>query len=408
MKIAIISDWHLGYKWGSDLQTDSYSQLEQAFEQISNKDVDLVLCSGDLFDKKDPSPDEIYECIKILKNVKLENKIDLENNKEKLKIPMISIIGNHEYRGQDYKSVVHLLEIFGFLKFIHLSSINIEDPKGKDIEVFGMSGIPDKYALDVLKKWNPIANINKYSILLLHQTIKEYIPVDNEMIASISISNLPKNFELIINGHIHYSSIEQINNSQTLLLPGSTIFTQNKKIESKKPKGIYYLNTITNNLEFEEIKNARSVFYIDLKINEEDTEEIENKIHTNIKQIIGKIKEKEKEISKKPIVRLRLKGKLKKGSFSKNLKLNNIIKNYEDSIYLNIVNNIEETKLKESIQKLKELQMQNKDLESLSKELFNKQIKKTNISDDFDYNRIFDILDKKDYLKKIKEIIYES
>ena len=151
MKIAITSDWHLGYLWGDPkLEMDSFTHLSETFSIIKEEKVDLVLVSGDLFDKQTPVPEVFYEAINLFNKVIIENKLNLKTDEQILKIPMIGIPGNHEYRGKGYKSTIELLEIMGFIKYLHGDSITINN-----VSVFGLSGIPDKYALDVLKKWNP-------------------------------------------------------------------------------------------------------------------------------------------------------------------------------------------------------------------------------------------------------------
>ena len=173
MKIAIISDWHLGLNWKTNLEMDSFMQLSEAFKQIKEENIDLILCAGDLFDKTLPNHEVYYEAIKLLNNVNIENKIDLKNtNNQKLKIPMIAIIGNHEFRGKDFKSTVELLEVMGFLKVLHANSIKIKH-NHENINIFGLAGVPDSFAKEILNKWNPTPIENKSNILIKHKTLKE-------------------------------------------------------------------------------------------------------------------------------------------------------------------------------------------------------------------------------------------
>lgn len=396
MKIAIISDWHLGYKWKTEFEMDSFAHLEQAFKQIKENNVDLIICCGDLFDVREPSLDEIYEAIKLLNKVDIENKINLKNENKLLKIPLLTIIGNHENRGKDHKSPVHLLEEMGFLKLLHCSNICLEE---NNVCVYGMSGVPEKYAKDILEKWSPSPKEENYNILLLHQTIKEYVPIDDEMVGTISLSNIPKGFDLVANGHLHWSDKKQLNEKTTFILPGSTITTQQKKIESNQDKGFFIINTKTKEIAFEKIENTRPSFYEPISFTETNIADVEEKVKKTIEEILTK------DLEKKPLIRIMLKGTLKDGETIKELNLLGLEKKYPE-IYLSFNNKLQEKTIKDNIQKLRELKSQNKDISEMSKEIFLEtisQIKK----DDFDYERLFDILKNND-LKKAKELIYEK
>lgn len=400
MRIAIISDWHLGLNYNTELKEDSFNNLFSALKQIERQDIDLILAPGDLFDfanaDKDNSYQEVlFETISLLKEINIENK--LENLDTKL--PIIAIIGNHEYRSKDYITSVELLENIGFLKILKKDNILFEKEK---IAVFGMTAIPEKYALEYLKeKFKPKAFPDYFNILMLHQSIKEYLPFEeDEMVASISLSDLPSGFDIIINGHLHWSSVVDLPQGPRFVLPGSTITTQVRKKETEKPKGYFVLDTSKpkeEQLVFFEIKDLRKTYYLDLKFKKNNKEEIAT-------TIIEELEKLEKNKDKKAIVRVRLKGELEDGEFLKNLNLNDIKKKYQDYFYLNFKNEIEEKKLKESIEQLKKLQTENKNIKDLAKEIFFEQIEQTKITKDFDYKRVYSLLENND-VSKAKELL---
>ncbi len=404
MKIAVISDWHLGVDWGSELEKDSFSNLRQAFIQIQDKNIDLILVPGDLFDQNTPNQEILYDAINLLADINVENKIDLKNHSNrKLKLPMISIIGNHEYKGKDQKSTVHLLEAIGFTTFLHKSNITITKDSEK-INVFGLSGIPDKYALDVLKDWDPKPVPNEYNILMIHQSIKEYLPFEDDMISTISLSHLPKDFNLIINGHLHWSSVEKLDSEAIFILPGSTVTTQLKKLETEKEKGFFIIDTVNNAVDFEKIDGVRKTYYIDLKFNKEKSEEVLKKIKEEINKKLLETKPEDK----KPLIRVRIKGDLDIGQYNKDLNISNLKKEFENKTILSITNNLEEKSLKESIDKLKEIQSkENVNINDTSVEIFFEQIEQLPISKDFDYKRIYDLL-KNNNIEKVKEILLQE
>lgn len=399
MRIAIISDWHLGYDSEGELKEDSFTNLFCAFKQIEKQEVDLILAPGDLFDVSIPSQEIVFKAINLLNEIDIFNTLEIKNAFGKtLKLPMLAIVGNHEYRGKDYVSTVELLESIGFLKNLKADSYIFENEK---IAVFGMSGIPEKYALSYLKeKFNPIPKLGYFNVLMIHQSIKEYLPFEDEMVASISLGDLPSGFDLIINGHLHWSSIVDLPQGQRFILPGSTVTTQVKKKETEKPKGYFILDTIKpkeEQLEFFEIKDIRQTHYLDLKFQKNSLDEIKNKI-------ISEIDALEKNPEKKAIVRIRLKGNLEDGQFLKDLNLNDIKKKYSDFFYISIKNEIEEKKLRESLEQLKKLQTENKNTKDLAKDIFFEQIEQTKISKDFDYKRIYELLEEHQ-VNKAKEVL---
>ncbi len=395
MKIAIFSDWHLGLNFGTDLEMDSFVQLSQAFLQIKEKNIDFIITCGDLFDKTKPSHEVYFEAIHLLNQVNIENKLKIKSRLDRiLKIPMIGIIGNHEYLGKDYKSTVELLEVMDFLRVVHADYITIEK-ENERVSVFGLSGVPDRFSKDILEKWNPKPIQDSYNILLIHQSIKEYLPFESEEM--LSLSNLPKGFDIIANGHLHWSVSEKINEKTTFLMPGSTVSTQNKKIESEKEKGFFILDTKTNSLEFEAIKNVRKVYYLDLDLKKSDPFAVKEKIILEIE----KIKEKHE---KKPFLRIRIKGELLKGYFLKDVNLKEIQEKYKDLFYISFANKLEEQKLKESVERLKNIEQNKGNVFEISKDIFFEQIKQTNISKDFDYQRFFEVLYNGN-LEKAKQII---
>lgn len=398
MKIAIFSDWHLGLNFQDEIGNDSFNNLLQAFTQIKERDVDVIISCGDLFDKKDLDHEIYYKAIELLNKVDIENNIGLKSRDGKLlKIPMISITGNHEFKGKDYKSTGDVLEVGGYLKNLHAERVTIEKEDEK-ITVFGISGLDDRFFVDVLKKWNPKPIEGHYNILLIHQSIAEYLPIKEEGVPSLS--NLPSGFDIIVNGHLHWNIVEKINEKTRFLMPGSTVSTQNKKIESDKEKGFFILNTKTNDLFFESIKDTRKIYYLDLKINQKNPIDIKE-------EIIERIEKLEKNKEKKPLLRIVLKGELLKGYFLKDIDLKEIQEKYKDDFYISFSNKLLEEKLKESIEKLKSIETEKGDVFERSRQIFFEQIKQTNISKDFDYERLFNILYNND-VEKAKEVILKE
>ncbi|HOZ36031.1 MAG TPA: DNA repair exonuclease [archaeon] len=383
MRIGIISDWHLGVDFDNELGKDSFTNLFLAFKQLETQDIDLLLVPGDLFDVSKPEPEVLFEAINLLNEINIKNKY----TEIKAKIPILAIIGNHEYRSKDYITTVELLESLGFLKLLKADCLKFEKEK---IAIFGMTALPEKMALSYLKeKFNPQPLKGYYNILMIHQSIVEYLPFEDEMVATISLSDLPSGFDVIVNGHLHWSSIIDLPQGPKFLLPGSTVTTQIKQKETEKPKGYFIIDTDKKEIDFCQIKDIRKVYYIDLKFSKKTVSDI-------ISMIKAELEKLEKTPNRKAIVRIRLKGELEDGESLKNLNIESLKKDYSEFFYISLKNEISEKRLKESIEQLKRLQSENKNVSELAKSIFSEQIEQTKISKGFDYRRIYELLENGD------------
>lgn len=64
MKIAVLSDIHLGYAWGTERGDDPFDALKEAVERIL--DCDMVLIAGDMFDSKNPGVEILSRSMEII------------------------------------------------------------------------------------------------------------------------------------------------------------------------------------------------------------------------------------------------------------------------------------------------------------------------------------------------------
>ncbi len=304
--ISITSDFHLGYGYNTERENDCFFVLEELLKEQS----DLILFAGDLFDSRVPRLEVLSEAMHFLAKLKdSESKIkfiecDKKINKRAIHgIPFISIYGNHDRR-PNLINPVQSLEKAGLLINLHCQKIVFE-LNGEKIAVHGMSHVPEKYSKDVLMEWNPEPVPGAKNILLLHQNIDPFIYSDGDDV-NMKISDLPKGFDLIVNGHIHWKNEVQLNEGK-LILPGSTVQTQLNKKESKIRKGYFILDP---ELKFKEIKQ-RDFYYEKANTNEEVEEFLKNL--------------PEKELN--PIIKIQIKNTSK-------LDLNIIEKKYKDKSIL--------------------------------------------------------------------------
>jgi len=292
MKITLLSDTHFGFKEGEELGNDSFEIIEEIIDE--NKDSDILIICGDIFDSRNPKYKVVEKFISSTKNFwgqKSDLKIVSSSKKlyENHRKPIITIYGNHDRPLGKEVGVLEMLETSEVLINLNKDYITFEK-NGEKVSIFGMGNVQENLAKDNLFSWNPQPIQNSFNILLLHQNIYPYIFQYSEY--SLELSSLPKNFNLIVNGHYHSKVFEKIGNT-TLIMPGSIITTQFKEEEAKSEK--YYFNIFTENGNVEEKKIKRARKFIYLKFSKDIPKE----------KIVEKVKlEIPKNLIKKPVLRV--------------------------------------------------------------------------------------------------------
>ena len=240
MKIAVISDSHLGFGYGSEKENDSFRQFDEALSKAIQEKVDLILLPGDIFDSRVPRQEVWAKALTIFQKPLLAQKsgaaLVQKIGKDSISpmafsgIPVIAIHGTHERRGAHSVNPVEMLEKAGFV--IHLSHGGVAFEKnGEKVCVQGMSGVPENSAKEELAKAKacPIAGCK--NIFMFHQSIAGETYEGDEGTA-LTIDSLPSGFDLYIDGHIHAKKL--ISGPKKVLLPGSTVITQQKKNEAER------------------------------------------------------------------------------------------------------------------------------------------------------------------------------
>ena len=204
MQIGIFSDCHCGYKFGEERGEDSFIALDEAMDKVS--DCDLILIAGDVFDTRVPRPEVFAKAARILgKAQSFSSKAHFIEivNKEKHEIspsalrgtPIVTIHGTHERRSKYLVNPIEALEHAGILIHLHCATA-VFDIEGRKVAIHGMSGVPDRYAGDCLKEWNPKPIPDALNIIMFHNSITPFIYSPNEP-PSMSIDDLPKGFDLV-------------------------------------------------------------------------------------------------------------------------------------------------------------------------------------------------------------------
>ena len=222
MRLAFVSDTHLGFARGSVREGDAFLQLKQALEGIAAQAPDAIIHPGDFFDHKIPIQevwDESFQCLRVIQKAPQSHahithfpRNSPSHSFHFRGIPLIAIAGTHEYRSKDFKNALQVLHTANQLICLHASHVIIEkkDPVNGEIErvaVHGMSGIPEKRALEALRMYNPKPLEGHHNLLVLHQSIKEFLPSKDDMTATIGLIDLPEGFDLLVNVHLHCSTL---------------------------------------------------------------------------------------------------------------------------------------------------------------------------------------------------------
>ncbi len=393
MKIAIFSDTHIGFGKGSRRSEEAFDQAKEAFELALKEKADLILLAGDLFNEAIPSQEAWVQMFQLFGLLRKENGVqqivNWEKNGEKRQFPfactpVISIAGTHEFRGKDFKNALEVLQEAGCLCFIHAAKAVFEN-NGEKVVVQGLSGVPEKKALDALKMWNPQPVEGACNLVLLHQSIKEFLPFDDDMIASIALADLPQGFDLVVDGHLHWASEENLA-ERNFLVTGSTVITQMKKLEAKKPKGIFIFESKSKDLQFFPLPRQRKFIFEKLEFKEANLEQIREKVDAKLAELLLD------KGGSKPLVKLKLKGSLVKGLEGKDIDLRAIEEKFKDKALLFIDCNFEELGFKQKLEQLRKTQLGSKSVAAMGFELFEKNLAETGFNNAFEVKRVFDLL----------------
>jgi DNA repair exonuclease SbcCD nuclease subunit len=392
MKIAFFSDTHLGFDEKGERADDSFLALESAIELSGNHRADLIVISGDIFDMRIPSHSVLYKSIvsfskakNFSSNVMLSiGKAGEEKSISFSGIPILAIHGNHEYLGKGVRSALDLLDLSGSLIYFHGAKIVAR--KGSErVCIFGLGAVPEKSALDVIRYWSPKPEEGASNVLVLHQGFKDFMAVDDEMIASLSLDDLPKGFDLIVNGHLHWSSIQDLGGS-IFLLAGSTIPTSIKKLEAEKLKGVFFFDTVSKSLDFVALPFQRKMFYHKIVFSDADADKVLSECRSFVLgdlSVSGVLK---------PLIRLNLVGTLKKGLSNADVDLGPFINEFSSKTFLSVSKNFSSSSFKTKISELRELQKEKLSIASVGFELLEKNLAETDFGKEFDAKKLFELL----------------
>ncbi|MCL5239585.1 MAG: metallophosphoesterase family protein [Candidatus Marsarchaeota archaeon] len=315
MKIAIASDFHLGYE---RFRSDAFRQAETALEMAS-KEADAIIIPGDIFDMRNPKPDVLAEAINLFRNLSKKEwratAIDVSAaSKAYTDVPILAIPGTHERRAKGAENPVNLLGLAGLLVDISDGAATLEKD-GEKVLVYGIGGVSEERFLDTIKTLDPKPLAGHFSIFMFHQSAYELLPFSDDF---IHLEQLPEGFDLYVNGHIH-NRVEKKVHGKHFLIPGSTVLTQLKDAEQEE-KGFFVFDTKAGTYSFHKIPSRRFVV-VKIEADGKDADGLTNDIKKGIESAVG-------NDTGIPVVRVEISGSMKKGVRSIDLDAQGIIKEH--------------------------------------------------------------------------------
>lgn len=373
-KISIISDLHLGFGRGGEREEDPFRVAEEAFEKAKERESDIVLLAGDIFDSRLPRPEHWSRFMNLLSVFREERKTDVELHGKDVPegslggTPVVAIHGTHERRGESLTNPIEGVEDAGFLVHLHCEKATF-DLDGERITVHGMSGVPEKYSKEVLKKWDPEPVDGSYNIFMIHQDLEPYI-YNPKNPPSLGLKDLPEGFDLYVSGHIHWREKAEVNGSP-FLIPGSLIPTQLKKKEAERDKGFFLVNTESDDIEFVQLEDGRGFFYREVEVNGSSLLDIEDAVEKKLEDIFSN------GFERKPIVRIKVEGELPKGVEPNDVDLSDLRKGYREDGIVSVKKDLREAGVEENIEMLREAREDELSVEEMGMKVLREQVEET-------------------------------
>ncbi|MBI4210936.1 MAG: metallophosphoesterase family protein [Candidatus Diapherotrites archaeon] len=392
MKIGIFSDTHLGFDEKGERVSESFEMLEQAIGLCIEQGVDAIAVAGDIFDAAVPSHDSLFRAVNSFSSaLKGSSPVKIFAGKNGVRtqvhfsgVPVIVIHGNHEFLGRHTRTALDVLNASGHVIYLHAASAAIEKG-GERAFLHCLGAVPEKRALEVLRAWGPKPVREACNIMLVHQAFREFMAIDDEMVASLSLDDLPEGFDLVVDGHLHWRSEQKLKGC-TFVLAGSTICTSIKKLEAEKPKGVYFFDTASRGLSFVPFHSQRRSFYHRLEFAAAEPVDVLSACRKAVLADLASVQ------GMKPLVRLNLKGTLKKGLSSSDLDLSGFLAEFSGRAIISASKNFSNLSFRRRISELREMQKSRLSVAAMGMEMLEKNLAETDIGSGFESARLFALL----------------
>ena len=381
MKLAILSDFHLGYERFSE---DAFKQALQAMV-LATAEADALLLPGDLFDTKIPKPESIAQALEVFRvplarhwDARIVSFSARDNRQNVCQAPVIAIHGTHEMRAKSLINPVQLLEKGGFIANAHGATVVIEK-NGEKVAISGMGGVPEKQAKAAVEALDFKPVPGAFNILMFHQSLRDLLPVGED---HLGIDDLPDGFDLYVCGHMHKSMFKRFG-SKLIAIPGSTVVTQLKK-EEEEAKGLCVFDTATRNCEFRSIA-SRPFFYREIELKDAGADEAVAAARSAIGEMLA-------SNPANPIIRLKLKGTLRKGVPPSALSFTGLAAEFEGKALLSIDRAMESPGLEGKVRELRTFREKGASARERGMEILQEKLKEKGFALNVDVASLFEML----------------
>lgn len=416
MRIAVISDTHLGAKWGTEREMDSFDQAREAIGRALGLGAELILMLGDLFDSRIPQQDVWAHALRILSlplakdgRIKLNRAID--KNLEDISpvalrgVPIVALHGNHERRTRGLFNPIQTLEAAGHLMYLHHGAL-VFDTRVGELAIHGMSYVPERQARNALLAWNPKPVKGAFNILMLHQSVGQYVFSGEEgrEEPTIDLPDLPAGFDLYLCGHIHNRAETKVH-GKPLLFPGSTERTQLVQLEAQSPKG-FFLIDIDGGLSYEfiELKCPRDFFFEEMTFSNVKIPELISAVRARIRELLGKPR---RNLDKLPLIRLRLLGTLAREASRSEIDEKAIVQEFADRAIISISKgDLAAPGLEEKVQLLRDLRGKRLPIDEMAMTLLLANLKETGYNEMFEVHALYDLLVEGKLDEALKKVLW--
>ncbi len=419
MKIAVIADTHLGTKWGTAREQDSFKQAGEAIEQALELGAELILVLGDIFDTRTPRQEVWAQAMRILSiplargrsEITLSRVID-KNQDDFSPValrgtPVVALHGNHERRTRGFVNPVETLEAAGLLIHLHHNTLVFNTPRGT-LAIHGMSNVPEQHAKNVLATWNPKPVEGAFNIMMLHQSVGQYV-YSSEEFPTIDLADLPPGFDLYLCGHIHYHA-EATVHGKPLLFPGGTERTQLLQVEAEVPKGFYMLDLDDGlSYEFIELMSVRDFYYEEMKFESVGILQLSEAVRAKVRELL---KRPRRNFEKLPLIRLRLMGTLSKEASRSEFDEQTIIQEFADRALVAISKgDLTSPGLEEKVQLLRKLRERRLPIDEMAMGLLEANLREVSYDQPFDVRVLYNLLVEdraEEALQKVFDVVEEQ
>ncbi|MDE1870649.1 MAG: metallophosphoesterase family protein [Candidatus Micrarchaeota archaeon] len=379
MKVAIVSDMHIGYERFAE---DAYVQAKEALEKASEL-ADLIIMPGDIFDKRSPKPEVIAQAINIFRELsqkKWDAKvIGFTGSNLHTDVPVIGISGTHERTAFGKENPFSLLGLAGLVVDTS-EATTIVGKGGEKVAIFGLGGLSEEMVMESLKELKPRPVSGAFNIFMFHQSTYELLPFSEDF---IHYDDLPKGFDLYVDGHIH-NMVEADVHGKKLLIPGSTVLTQLKDGE-QNGKGFILFDTSTYRYEFVKIK-SRPFVSVELDFDMARPKDVKERCEGKIDEILDRHETK-------PIIRLKLRGTIESGFGSTDMPLQSILMKYSQKAVIEIDNSkLLNPELQSSIEELRDNKIGSIPVKDLGMKMLSEKLKEQKFDEKIDHEQLFGIL----------------